>query len=193
MILTYKTIKNAILKKNYSFFTGDLNLNFIGIRNSKSKMDEWDDRFVLLWQENGEDKSWISMEFTTDAGKHYMKQELLSPTGCAILAPDQYKSLWTFGKHRGKYDAFIQSSPCKVYRDRNKDDIYDFDSKSLMIGNFGINLHHGYDSINVGANSAGCQVFRHPKHLEYVLNLAKKSAVKYGSKFTYTLINDTDI
>lgn len=193
MTLTYDIIKNAIIKKGYSFFSGELNLNFVGIRNSKSKIDEWDDAFALLWDENGEKKIWICLEFTTDAGIYYMQKQLLNPSGCAILVPDQYKSMWTFGKHRGKYDAFIQSSPCKVYRDRNKDNVYDFDKNSMMIGNFGINLHHGYDSKNVGANSAGCQVFKQQRHLDYTLSLAKRSAVKYGSKFTYTLITDLDL
>jgi hypothetical protein len=192
MTMTYQTIKDAVIKKGHVFFSNHMNLNFIGIRNLNGKVNDWDDRFALLWEENGSQKAWISQSFTTDPGIYYLEKEMLSPKGCAILAPGQYKALWTFGKHRGKYDAFIQLNPCKVYRDRDKDNILDFDPASIDNGNFGINLHHGYDSANVGPHSAGCQVFKYEKHLSHVLDIAKKSATMYGNKFTYTLLTSAD-
>ena len=192
MNLNYNNIKDVVLKKGYKFFTGELNLNMIGIRTMNRKSNNFDDYFCLLYQENGIDKIWINKEFTTDPGIYYLQKELLSSQGCAILYPEQHNSLWTIGMHRGKYQAFVQINPCKIYRDRNKDNYIDADEKSVDKGLYGINQHHGYDSINVGPHSAGCQVHRHPKDLIYVLDIAKKSAAKYGSKFTYTLLTEND-
>lgn len=164
----------------------------VGIRSKNRKIDNFDDYFCLLYQEKGEDKIWINHEFTTDPGAYYMQKDLLSPSGCAIMAPGQYKGLWSIGMHRGKYEAFVQVNPVKVYRDRNKDNYLDFDPTTYEIGNFGINQHHGYESKNVGPHSAGCQVHRHEQHLEYVLSLAKRTVARYGPKFTYTLLTEDD-
>lgn len=192
--LTYNTVREAILKKGYSFFTGELNINLVGIRTSSRKADNFDDYFCLVWQENGFEKILVLDEFTTDPGIYYLQTKLLNPNGCAILKPGQYKGVWQIGKHNGKYKAFVQTgNAITVYRDRDKDNILEEDPKTLETGYFGINGHHGYDAIHVGPNSAGCQVFRHDEDLNQILLIAEKSAAKYGNKFTYTLIEEKDL
>lgn len=192
MKLNYQTIRTAIEAKGYAFFTGELNLNFVGIRMMGGKLNHWDDMFALCYQDGTVEKTWLIQSFTTDPGTYYLQQKLLSPKGCAILAPGQYRRMWTFGKHRGKYDAFIQNAPCKVFRDRDMDNELDYIPDSVQIGNFGINLHHGHDAVNVGPHSAGCQVFRYAQHLKYTLDLARRSAMMYGNNFTYTLLTSED-
>lgn len=193
MQLTYDNLKSVIKGKGYRFFEGEYNINRIGIRTLNRTVNNYDDIFCLLWQEKGENKMWIDREFTTDPGIYYLQKEILSPKGCGILAEGQYLGMHEIGLHRGKYEAFVQVKPCKVFRDRNKDNYYDFDLKSIESGLFGINQHHGYETAHVDNNSAGCQVHRHSESLVYVLNIAKKSAALYGNGFTYTLINSGDL
>jgi hypothetical protein len=193
MILTYNNIKAAIKRKGYKFFEGEHNINRVGIRTANRTVNNYDDYFCLLWQEKGENKIYIDDEFTTDPGIYYMQKELLSPKGCAILVPNQYLGMHQIGLHRGKYEAFVQRKPCKVFRDRNKDNYLDFDIKTIEEGIFGINQHHGYESDFVDRNSAACQVHKRSEALVHVLNIAKKSATIYGNSFTYTLLEIGDV
>lgn len=191
--LTYKGVKAAVEKAGFKFFTGHMNLNMIGIRSKNRAVDNWDDFFVLCWQENGKNMIWVDDQFTTDPGIYYMTQKLLNPAGCGILARGQYRGVWKIGPHgKTKYEAFVQTgAKVKVYRDRNKNNIMDFDPKSIMEGYFGVNQHHGYDSGKVGPNSAACQVHRYKKDLVYVLSMAKKNtAAGHGDTFTYTLLEE---
>lgn len=203
--LTYKNVKAAVEKAGFKFFTGHMNLNMIGIRSKNRAVDNWDDFFVLCWQSVKEPETepvgeygcrnyiWVDDQFTTDPGIYYMTKKLLNPAGCGILARGQYKGVWKIGPHgKNKYEAFVQTgAKVKVYRDRNKNNIMDFDPKSIMEGYFGVNQHHGYDSGKVGPNSAACQVHRYKKDLTYVLGMAKKNtAAGHGNTFTYTLLEE---
>lgn len=191
--ITYKNIKALVESKGYKFFTGEFNINMIGLRSKNRQVDNWDDFFILCWQEGKKNMIWVNDQFTTDPGIYYMQQKLLNPNGCAILACGQYKGVWKIGKHgKNPYEAFVQTgAKVKVYRDRDKDNILEFDSKSITEGFFGINQHHGYDSVKIGPNSAGCQVHRYKKDLAYVLSIAKKNIkAGHGDSFTYTLLEE---
>lgn len=190
---TYAKVKAAVEKAGFKFFTGNMNLNMIGVRSSNRKVDNWDDFFILCWQENGKNMIWVNDQFTTDPGIYYMQQKLLNPAGCGIIARGQYKGLWKIGLHgANRYEAFVQTGgKVKLYRDRNKDNIMDFDPKSIQEGFFGVNQHHGYDSSSVKNNSAACQVHRYKKDLAYVLSIAKKNtAAGWGDSYTYTLLEE---
>lgn len=122
-----------------------------------------------------------------------MTQKLLNPKGCGILARGQYRGVWKLGKHgKNQYDALVQTgNKVKLYRDRNRDNIMDFDPKSIMEGYFGVNQHHGYDSGSIGKNSAACQVHRYKKDLAFVLSMAKQNILHgWGDSFTYTLLEE---
>ena len=193
--LTYAIVKAAVENAGYKFFTGELNINMIGIRSSKHEVDNWDDFFILCWQENGENLVWVNDRYTTDPGIYYMQQQILSPKGCGILVPGQYRGVWKIGHHgAAQYEAFVQiGNTVKVYRDRNKDNVMDFDSATIEEGWFGCNQHHGYESAHVGNNSAMCQVHQHKKDLDFVLSKAKQNiAAGNGDSFTYTLLTEKD-
>jgi hypothetical protein len=190
--LTYDRVKQALLLKGYTFFTGNLNLNMVGIRTKNRKVDNWDDFFCLLWEENGQKHIWVNEEFTTDPGIYYLQTKLLNEKGCAFVKPGQYRSLWEIGQHNGKYKAFVQTGRIDVYRDRDKNNYLNPETSTLDSGFFGINQHHGYGAQVVGPNSAGCQVHRRPEELQYVLQMAERSIPLYGKKFTYTLLEETD-
>jgi hypothetical protein len=198
--LNYLNLKQIILLKGHAFFIGNMNLNFVGIRTKNRIADNFDDFFCVLWQElnsigNLESKILVFDEFTTDPGIYYLKNKLLNPNGCAIMVPGQYRGLWKIGMHghNKPYKAFCQVGKVQVYRDRNKDNTLDGDASTIQESSaLGINLHHGYDSNNVGNNSAGCQVFKHDEDLKTVLDLFEKSIPYNGERITYTLLTEND-
>ncbi|OHD14713.1 MAG: hypothetical protein A2086_10685 [Spirochaetes bacterium GWD1_27_9] len=188
---TYNNIKNIIKAKGYTFYEGNYNLNLVGVRSSNRTANQWDDKFFLLYQENGVNKILSFNSFTADPGTYYL-QNPMNSHGCAIVVPGQYKGLWKIGIHNGKYEALVQSGNIKVYRDSDRDNTLDMYTSTIETGNFGINLHHGGGSSVIGQYSAGCQVFKNPSDLTTVLNICKTSKNIYGNSFSYVLLNISD-
>jgi len=198
---TREQIQKAVEGKGYKYFTSDnYDVNIIGIRNSETggkvtnKFDDW---VTLSYKdENGK---WFYHEFeaTTDPGSHW-ERNLLNKDGVAILVPGQYRGSHTIGLHQGKYEALKQQKPLKVYRDNDKDGVYDFSEESIKEGIYGINIHRatsreGGKSIQIDKWSAGCQVIAANDDFKLFMELVNKSAKLYGNSFTYTLIESKDI
>lgn len=200
--LFYKVLKadipTIIKEKGYAFFSnGNYNLNIIGIRknNNNKVTNKYDDILCVMYKDS---TGWVKKlyKITTEPGTYYMKKELGNPKGTAILVPGQYRGCWKIGKHNGKYDALVQQKPVKVYRDGNKDDIYDMYNEVIHEGLFGINIHRsnqGFTRATVDMYSAGCQVFCNYKDFNEFMELCKKQSKLYGNSFTYTLINEEDL
>lgn len=131
---------------------------------------------------------------TTDPGLSSMTKPM-STKGCAILVPGQYRSSWMIGYHKGKYEALVQCKPLKVYRDNDKDNVYDLNPKTIEEGNFGINIHKaGDDSTIVNGWSAGCQVLKRKVNFDKLMKLAHyQFSQGMGARYTYTLINEEDL
>ena len=133
---------------------------------------------------------------TTEPGLSIMKAPS-NAKGTAILAPGQYRGTYKIDKHNGKYDALCQRNKVvKVYRDNNRDEVYDYKPETIDTGMFGINIHRSnefWTRATVDNYSAGCQVFNDPKEFTSFMKLVKKSASIYGNCFTYTLINEDDL
>jgi len=190
-------IEKALKKKSYVFFEDASNkgydLNIVGVRNSdtsKKVTNLFDDVITLSFKKNGEwvYKEWI---FTTDPGKKGVEQ-FHNVKGVARLVPGQYRSSHTIGLHQGKYQALKQLNPVKVYRDANKDAIYD--ENKIDTGVFGINIHKaGVDSTYVENWSEGCQVFKKGVNFDEFMKIVNIAAKLHGDKFTYTLIESKDI
>lgn len=189
--LTYDIIKNVVIKKGYKFFTAEMDMNFIGIRSKNYIADNYDDFFCMLWIEDGKKRCWINDKFTTDPGIYYLQKKLLNANGCAIMVPGQYRGYWKLGFHNG-YEAFQQVTKADFYRDRNRDNILDGDASTIEHSIIGANMHHGYDSKNVSANSAGCQVHKHDEDLNYVIKEFKRTIPYHGDRVTYTLLTEND-
>ncbi len=67
-------------------------------------------------------------------------------------------------------------------------------NRLLSSGMFGINIHKaGQDSTWVENWSEGCQVFKRVKDFDAFLAICKKAAKIHGNKFSYTLLESTDI
>lgn len=183
--------------KGYIYFTkGAYNLNIIGIRtNNNNKVTNiFDDFIVIDYKLPSGCKKRIVYEATTDPGKYYM----LNPMNCngtAIMVPGQYRGAYEIGKHNGKYRALCQKKPIKVYRDKNKDLIYNLDPKTIEEGIFGCNIHKAGNSSKYVDNwSAGCQVLAKALDFNNLMYLANKQIESgNGNTFTYTLLTEDDL
>ena len=182
-----------LVNKGYAYFTnGKYNLNIIGVRRADTKVtNQFDDYIVVEYIDMYGIKTREVFAATTDPGLSSITNPI-SSKGCAILAPGQYRSCWKLGYHKGKYEAIVQYKPVKVYRDNNKDKVYDFDSKTIEEGIFGINIHKaGDNSTIVNGWSAGCQVLARRKDFDKLMKLAHYQISQgHGKLFTYTLINN---
>ena len=182
--------------KGYAWFTkGNYNLNIIGVRSNNNKVtDKYDDILVVDYNTDNCHKR-VCYTITTEPGKYYM-QNLCNPKGAAILVPGQYRGCWQIGLHRGKYKALCQCKSVKVYRDNNKDMIYNMTPKSIDKGIFGINIHRSNKTCicdTIDKYSAGCQVFNDPVEFNAFMRLCETQRKLYGNTFTYTLINEEDM
>lgn len=196
-------IKNADFSKifnnlNYAYFTsGEYNLNIIGVRaNMDNRVtNRYDDVIVVEYKENGKliRKIW---DITTEPGSKLMRNPSNSK-GTAILVPGQYRGVYKIDLHRGKYKALCQrNGSVKVYRDKDRDNVYDCNVNTIDKGWFGINIHRSnetYTRTTIDGYSAGCQVFNNPKDFSEFMKVVEKSASIYGNKFTYTLITEDDL
>ena len=184
--------KSIFQRKNY-IFSEDLNI--IGIRNKNVGnvvTNKFDDILVLLYKDSL--GKWIYKEYaiTTDPGLYYVVNELLSPKGTGIMKEGQYLNCYAIDYHQGKYLALCQTwGKINVYRDRNKDNYYDFENEES--GMFGGNIHcAGIDSILIDKWSAMCQVFKRKKDFDEFMQIISLFKNKFNNKYTYTLINTLD-
>jgi hypothetical protein len=195
MKLSREQIEEAVKAKGYVWFEGskDFDVNIVGVRNSdtgKKVTNLFDDLITVSYKENGEWKfhSWLA---TTDPGTKGVK-EFKNVAGVARLVEGQYRGSHAIGLHQGKYEALRQQKPVKVYRDSNRDMIYD--ESKIQEGIFGINIHKaGADSTYVENWSEGCQVFKKAADFDKFMNIVRDARKIHGNSFTYTLIESKDI
>lgn len=185
-----------LANKGYAYFTnGKYNLNIIGVRKRGLKVtNRFDDFIVVEFIDNYGIKTRKVYLATTDPGLKSMENPV-NVKGCAILVPGQYRSCFKLGIHKGQYEAIVQYKPVKVYRDNNKDKVYDFNSKTIEDGMFGINIHKaGKSSTIVDGWSAGCQVFARKEDFDDFMKLVHRQISQgFGKLFTYTLITEEDL
>ncbi len=185
-------------EKGYAYFTkGAYNLNIIGVRTitNNKVTNKFDDYIVVIYKNSQNKETRVIYNVTTKPGLTCMKQPQ-NNKGTAILIPNQYRGCWQIGLHKGQYTALCQRKPVKVYRDNNKNDIYDLEPKTIDEGIFGINIHRAnqaYARQTIDMYSAGCQVFQEPNQFKSFMNLCKKQKELYGNTFTYTLIEEKDL
>lgn len=197
MNYTREQIENAVKAKGYVWFADDKNkgydINIVGVRNSATGQEVtnlFDDCLTVSYKENGVWK-FHSWQATTDPGKKGVK-EFHNADGVARLVEGQYRGSHSIGLHQGKYEALKQAKPVKVYRDNNRDMV--FEESKIKEGVFGINIHKaGADSTYVENWSEGCQVFKKAADFEEFMKICRKAKDIHGNSFTYTLIESADI
>ena len=197
MSFTREQVEAAIKAKGYVWFEDANNkgydVNIVGIRNSatgQTVTNVFDDWLTISYKVDGQWKFHI-WPATTDPGKKGVK-EYHNAAGVARLVEGQYRGSHIIRLHGGKYEALGQNKPVKVYRDANRDMVYD--EAKIQEGVFGINIHKaGADSTYVENWSEGCQVFKKSADFEAFMTICRKSRDIHGNSFTYTLIESTDI
>jgi len=197
MCYTREQVEAAVKAKGYVWFEDANNkgfdVNIIGVRNSatgQTVTNLFDDCITLSYKDGGQWKfhCWPA---TTDPGKKGV-QQYHNAAGVARLVEGQYRGSHTLGLHQGKYEALKQQKPVKVYRDANRDLV--FEESKVQEGIFGINIHKaGADSTYVENWSEGCQVFKKSADFEAFMAICRKAATIHGKSFTYTLIESADI
>lgn len=192
-------IEAAVKAKGYVWFEDTVNtnydLNIIGIRNNDPNVgdnvtDLFDDFITVSYKLNGK---WMYHEWaaTTDPGKRAML-EVKNPQGVARLVPGQYRRSHYIGLHKGTYIALRQGKAMKVYRDRDRDSVYDEDN--IFEGIFGINIHKAGKNSSIVSNwSEGCQVFKIEVNFDEFMTICNRASKLHGPTFTYTLLETTDI
>jgi len=194
-------IKETVEGLGYKYFkTGVLNVNIIGIRNSDTNgkvTNKFDDTMTISYIDN--DMNWQYFEYncTTDPGDDHVDNPMMEK-GTAILKPGQYPKSHKIRLHAGKYTALGQQNNVKVYRDANKDGVYDYNEDTVDEGIFGINIHRatalsGKTSTYVDRWSAGCQVIASNEDWHEFLNICQEARSEWSNNFTYTLITSNDI
>ena len=184
---TINQLLDTLKEKNYQVFTKPYMLNIVGVRTTEQP-NKFDDTMNVFWKDDN--NKWILKQYpcTTDPGTYYLLKPM-NKLGTAILKEGQYIDGWKRGLHKGKYTALRQAKNVVVYRDADRNAIFDFNSRETT-GMYGINIHKaGADSSEVKNWSAGCQVFKKSADFDEFMGLVKKQEEKYGNKFTYTLID----
>ena len=194
-------IEKAVKSKGYVWFNGlnekGYDVNIVGVRNNspstfKKVTNVFDDFITLTFKDENGVLQYYCWSATTDPGKKGV-QQFHNRKGVARLIPGQYRGVWAIDKHQRKYEALCQrNGNVDVWRDGNKDLIFDEILKDC--GMFGINIHKaGQDSMWVENWSEGCQVFKRVKDFDEFMKICKKASKIWGNKFSYTLIESTDI
>jgi hypothetical protein len=200
MQLSREKIEQTLKQMGYKWFEqGDYNLNIVGVRNSDTKNEvtnRFDDKITLSYKVNGE-WQFHSFNCTTDPGTHWV-ENIMRKEGVAILKPGQYRSSHKIRKHQGRYEALGQQNPVKVYRDNNRDHMYNLHEDSVQEGLFGINIHRatkyaGKKSTQVDKWSAGCQVIASNDDWKLFMKICRKARDTWNNNFTYTLLESKDI
>jgi hypothetical protein len=191
--VTIDQLKEALARKEAPFFTGELNLNLIGIRAKDLQPNAFNDVLCVVYEQN-ERPVLETYPITTDPGLYYRRNPI-HVDGTAILAPGHYPRCWAIGMHRGKYPALVQRGLMTVYRDNNKNPALDTGVRT-QTGYFGINLHRASENkytLAVDKWSAGCQVFASADDFAQVMALCNQAAKKYGRYFSYTLLDEKEL
>jgi hypothetical protein len=197
MSSSYNEIQKIFAKKGYAFFTGPFNINFFAVRGTPRRPDAFDDVLFVVYQDADKNPVIKIFEGTVDPGIPWLVHPM-NPGGAAAIAPGQYRGVWQLGKFKNT-DALIQCGKFKIFRDNNKDAIFDYDLSTIhdSLPSDGIFFHEHFQKPDVAEfvdkSSAGCVVpKRRSEHREIMKLLKLQSAAGLGNKFTFTLFNETD-
>ena len=203
--LDYFQIYKLCIKKGYWFPVSGrpFDLFVFGVRsnNREQSKDGFDDVIGIAYQDLKGEKCVAYFSATTDPSV----RELINPSfyeaqlyGTAIMKEGQYRGAYKLGLHGGgvwQHVALIQQMPIKIYRDKDKDTILDFDVPVTQ-GLYGINIHAAslwQDLDKIDGYSAGCQVFANSKEYYKAVELWQ-AQMRYGlgDIFSYTLFTQDE-
>jgi hypothetical protein len=191
--MTYEEIKQRYVQKGYPFYTKPYDVNLYGIRSTSAVVDEFNDTLGIAYTDLFGNEINLEHRGTTKPGLYWLKNKKGNVNGTAILVPDHYKGCWAIGKHKGEYEALIQSSRAgfKVWRDNDSDGQFDY-TGPIYTDVTGINMHTESllsETEKVGPYSAGCQVRQFDQEHFMVMQICEMQTLYHGSLFSYTLFD----
>ena len=209
--MEYQKLKQVLEDKNYVFFdNGDYNLNFIWVRNDYHATNHFTDTLFIAYRVNGEEQV-LELKCTTKPG---LRGSLLNPitvegvTGTDIIQPGQYRGTWKFIDSYtafSSYPFFMQIKPINYWRDGDKDLEIDHqpgvDNAVERDGKIDGTQWHRMTNVgdkrkiedfeinNWSLGCLGCPIIE----WDTVLELTRTAVKNWGSVFTGTIINSTDL
>lgn len=195
--VNYDILSNIYQQKGYAFFdSGSYNLNVFGIRSGDLLTDEFNDLIGVAYRDDTGNKQLLTFKSSTKPGYYWLKEKMGNMNGTAILIPGQYRSCWELGFHRN-YEALVQrpTYSFRTWRDNDSDGELDMEGP-VFEDVTGLNLHttsFKNEIEKVGKYSAGCQVIQDDLDFRILLALLLKSSATYGTRFSYTLLEEKDI
>lgn len=197
--LSYQTASELFNSKNYAFFKGNYNLNLFAIRSKNSTINRFDDTFFIAYEKivnNKIDSVIESFACTVDPGDYWMINPM-DPGGTAAIYPGQYRGVWKLGYFRGT-KALLQVRNFKIYRDNNKDRIFDYNPLKTTEGLYGLFMHRHFQRVNpasfVSTSSAGCVVPEDDKNMDRTILLVEnQNKAGYGTTCTFTLFEEDEL
>lgn len=196
-IKDYKQIYDLFKKYNYVFFNKKAyDLNIFAIRSKNRIADSFDDVLGCAYLDDSGKECLFKCWCTVDPGNYYLKN-LMDSGGAAAIVPGQYKKVWQLGYFKGTH-ALMQIRPFHIFRDKNKDNILDFDKNTITSGIYGIFLHESFQKLeeahNISNSSAGCVVPKIKKDYQNLIRLCYKQIyANLGDVFTFTLFDEDDL
>ena len=187
---TKEQIVQAMQEKGHEVFTGENELNIVGVRNLNLDPYQFNETLALFFTKNGKDH-FILYPITTLPNSYFWKNPA-NPKGTAILVEGQYRGWKTYIRDSGKYHALMQPKDVSVYRDNNKDGKIDLDPSTIETGYLEMELHRFGEYVSPGKRAAGCQVFRNAEDYAGFMEAVRES-IAAGKEITYTLININDL
>jgi len=206
--MSWDTIKKGLDNAGLSGKMDFDGWNIVGIRNSMDVKNKYANRFTDLIALIGPEKTKDVKIYaaTTTPGIAFMfnpfrrwwiasaLKDTISSNGLAILQPGVYD--YTIGKHKGKYEALVQSGSSTVGRIDPVEEASNLKFKTYSpskkeSGSFGINIHKaGADTPSIDSWSAGCQVLKRSGDFTDLLQTLKSAG---QNNFKYALINSSDL
>jgi hypothetical protein len=120
------------------------------------RADRWNDRALIIDYDGKTGKATMAHNAaaTCEPGVFYTTNRM-NPEGAFRIKFGQYTA-WEIGRHHKIDPALVQCRSLPGYRDDNEDGSRIGDCE--VCGDYGIDVHHGYNSDEIGPQSAGCLV-----------------------------------
>lgn len=164
MNLTAKKLLDAMKKKGHPIATGENAINLIGVR-AKEISEPFSDLFCVVFEKDGK-QDFLSYPAVTDCGKlPGNKQGNSLPIG-------HHKDCWKMGIYMGRYRALVGDDHA------------------------GINLCHGQTdpyTLKKYHWTGQCQVIKECADFNFVIDKVFSSAATLDEKFSYTLLDESDL
>lgn len=195
---TFGRLAEVVKSKGAPIIERPNEINIWGVRSNDLQSNAFNDWLTFSYRRDDGVFAFYAFQATTDAGL-YWRQNPENAKGVGVLVPGYYPGLWHRGLHRGQYPALVQTGPCDVWRDNNRDAVLDIGSATPIERGvkIGLNLHHARAvgaSAQVDKWSAACQVVADADDHAFVMTLVgRQISAGLPDNFGYVLLNERDV